>query len=113
MTLTGKGARAITVEGSRYRWRVRPRPTYSQGLGWSPLSFAVELADDPGTTLLVRLPVAHPGNWLNLPTRAVQPSLVAASIRAAVAAGWIPAQHGPAFLLDMELPATAHDTATD
>ena len=54
MTLMKKGSRLIVVDDVTYRWRVRGKPTYCQGLGWSPLTYAVELAADPGTTLVVK-----------------------------------------------------------
>jgi hypothetical protein len=41
MTLPRKGSRLITVDGTVYRWAVRPKPTYSQGLG-ATMTFAVE-----------------------------------------------------------------------
>ena len=36
MALVRKGSRQIVVDGTAYRWRLRGRPTYSQGLAWSP-----------------------------------------------------------------------------
>ncbi|TXS41315.1 hypothetical protein EAO75_41800 [Streptomyces sp. uw30] len=49
MTLVRKGSRRIVVDGTAYRWRMRGRPAYVQGLAWSPCTFAVEHADTPGT----------------------------------------------------------------
>lgn len=42
MALVKKGSRLITVNGTTYRWRLRGRPTYGQGVVQSPLTFAVE-----------------------------------------------------------------------
>jgi hypothetical protein len=53
MTLVRKGSRRIVVDGTVYRWRLRGRPTYNQGLAWSPCTFAVEYADTPRVTLVV------------------------------------------------------------
>lgn len=53
MTLGRKGARRIIVDGTVYRWRLRRRPTYFQGLAWSPCTFSVEHADTPQSTLVV------------------------------------------------------------
>ncbi|SCK10016.1 hypothetical protein YUWDRAFT_00455 [Streptomyces sp. AmelKG-D3] len=44
MALIRKGSRQIVVDGTAYRWRLRGRPTYFQGLAWSPCTFAVEHA---------------------------------------------------------------------
>ncbi|MFJ8162414.1 hypothetical protein ACIRBY_15975 [Streptomyces sp. NPDC096136] len=48
MTLVKKGSRLITVDGTTYRWRLRGRPTYDQGLVVSPLAYAVERPRDGG-----------------------------------------------------------------
>src|SRR5215213_6738440 len=100
MSLPKKGARSITVDGVVYRWRVRGKPTYAQALAWTPLTVAVELAALPGATLVVTFAHAHPGNWLGHPVVPIQPGVVAASIRIALAQGWRPADPGRAFLLD-------------
>ncbi|MGW6235256.1 hypothetical protein [Streptomyces sp. NPDC055094] len=38
------------------------RPTYFQGLAWSPYTFAVEQADMPRTMLVVTTDQPHPSN---------------------------------------------------
>lgn len=100
MALVKKGSRHITVDGTRYRWRLRGRPTYSQSLAWSPLTYAVELADSPGRTLVVTTSQPHPSNWLIASATAVVPSAVADAIRTARAAGWVPDRPGSPFHLD-------------
>ena len=104
MTLARKGTRAISVDGVGFRWKIRGRPTYCQGLGWVPLTFVAESANGQGSLLVVELPVAHPGNWLDLPTASVTPSLVASSIRSAVDTGWLPEQPGPVLRVKAKLP---------
>lgn len=99
MTLAARGSRRIVVDGVEFRWKVRGRPTYCQALGWTPLQFAAELAGRPGALLVVSLPYAHPGNWLELPSAPVRPAAVAAGIRAALADGWQPTRPGRAFEL--------------
>lgn len=100
MALVKKGSRRITVDGVTYRWRIRGRPTYGQGLVWSPLTYAVEQRGTPGTTLVVITGQPHPGNWFEIPARPVLPSEVAAAIRTARARGWTPEEPGSPFLLD-------------
>lgn len=102
MTLASKGTRPITVDGVPYRWKVRRRPTYSQGIGESGMVFAAERADQPGATLVVSLPWAHPSNWLGSPAHAVRPGMVADTIRQALAQGWEPSRPGPTFVLPYE-----------
>ncbi|GHG35183.1 MULTISPECIES: hypothetical protein [Amycolatopsis] len=87
MTLPRKGSRLITVDGTAYRWTVRRKPTYSKGLG-ATMTFAVELAEGPGATLVVDTGRPRPDNWLHLTTESVRPAEVAEAVRAAVATGF-------------------------
>ncbi|MFJ6723805.1 hypothetical protein ACIQPQ_02705 [Streptomyces sp. NPDC091281] len=100
MTLIRKGSRRIVVDGTAYRWRLRGRPTCSQGLTWSPCTFAVEHADTPGRTLLVTTDQPHPSNWIGRAARPVLPSNVATAVRLALHLGWTPTAPGAAFHLD-------------
>ncbi|WP_055591152.1 hypothetical protein [Peterkaempfera griseoplana] len=103
MALVRRGSRLIAVDGAEYRWRVRPRPTYCQGMGWSALTFAVERVHEadgvPGTVLVVDVGAARPDNWLGRPSMSVLPSTVAAAVRLALAGGWEPERPGRPFLV--------------
>ncbi|MFD8606316.1 hypothetical protein ACFV1S_30195 [Streptomyces globisporus] len=85
MALNRKGSRRVTVDGIEYRWRIRRKPSYMQGLCWTPLTYAVEAAsgNQPGTTLIVNSGQAHPSNWVGVETEPIRPAHVAASIREA------------------------------
>jgi hypothetical protein len=107
MALAKKGSRAITVDGQKFRWSVRPKPTYSQGLAWSPLSFAVEAVGGAGCALHVTLARPRPDNWLKKPSAPVTPREVAAIIRRAMKSGWKPAEPGSPFEI------TEDDTSTE
>ncbi|MEV0192195.1 hypothetical protein AB0I39_27105 [Kitasatospora purpeofusca] len=112
MALVKKGSRRIVVDGVTYRWRVRHKPTYCQGNGWTPLTFAVEDATTPGTALVVQAGRPHPGNWFALPTQPVLPADVAQAIRTALARGWTPLASGSPFRLELSNgSATDEDTA--
>ncbi|WP_431987202.1 hypothetical protein [Streptomyces griseoflavus] len=100
MALVRKGSRRIVVDGTAYRWRLRGRPTYSQGLARSPCTFAVERADTRGATLLVTTDQPHPSNWTGRVAEPVRPSRVAAAVRLALRDGWTPTAPGSAFHLD-------------
>lgn len=102
MALNKKGSRRITVDGIEYRWRVRRKPSYMQGLCWTPMTYAVETANSgqPGTVLTVTTGQAHPGNWLGVQAEPIRPAHVAASIREARIQGWDPTQAGSPFQLD-------------
>ncbi|WP_200926202.1 hypothetical protein [Sphaerimonospora mesophila] len=101
MTLPKKGSRLIAVSDVAYRWRVRHKPTYCQANGWTPMTFAVELAEKPASVLLVALPYARPDNWLGGQSVSIRPSLVAQCIRKTIREGWTPNQPGPAHRLDL------------
>lgn len=103
MALVKKGARLISVDGTTYRWRVRGRPTYDQGLASSPLTYAVEHADSPGSTLVVTTDRPHPGNWFGTPAAPVLPSEVAHTIRTARLSGWVLRSPGSPFHLDQSV----------
>lgn len=90
-----QGSRLITVDGNEYRWKVRGRPTYDQGMAWAPLTFVVEHAERPGARLVVSLPCAHPGNWVMAPAGVALPSTVASAIKTAMNTGWRPTRPGP------------------
>ncbi|WP_399927510.1 hypothetical protein [Streptomyces kanamyceticus] len=100
MALVRKGARRIVVDGTPYRWRLRRRPTYLQGVAWSPCTYAVEHADTPGTTLVVTTNHPHPSNWLGQEAQPVRPSDVADAIKRALHAGWHPTTPGRPFHVD-------------
>jgi hypothetical protein len=101
--LNKKGSRRITVDGTEYRWRIRHKPSYCQGLCWTPLRFAVEIAEAefPGTTLVVTTGQPHPSNWMGIEAVPVRPAQVAAGIREARAQGWDPTRPGVPFVLDL------------
>ncbi|MEV0202694.1 hypothetical protein [Nonomuraea sp. NPDC050691] len=99
MAMPKKGSRPITVDGIAFRWRVSHRPTYSADKSWSPLTFAVERAEGPGSVLVVSLPCARPDNWSGERTIAIRPVLVAGCIRRALEQGWKSGRPGPTFTL--------------
>jgi hypothetical protein len=100
MAMARKGSRLIDVDGTVYRWMIRHKPTYSQGIG-APLTFAVEAADSPGQVLSVMIGSPRPDNWLEMPGEPVTPRMVAQSVRDALAAGWEPSRSGSQFRLEL------------
>jgi hypothetical protein len=78
MTRPEEGSRLITVDGTIFRWRVRRKPTYDQGMVGAPPSFAVERAEEPRRVLVVSLPYARPDNWLAQRTIVIRPVLAPA-----------------------------------
>jgi hypothetical protein len=101
MTIPSKGSRRIVVDETAYRWTVRRKPTYAQGLTDSPLSFAVENEAAPGTTLVVLADGPRPDNWVEPAGKPVTPAIVERAIRAALAQGWRPSDKGGAFEISL------------
>lgn len=95
MAIPKKGSRTITVDGVAYRWRIRRKPTYDQGLAHSALTFAVELAQDPGSVLVVTTDSVRPDNWVVVPGKTIRPVEVTDTIRTALRQGWRPHLPGP------------------
>lgn len=89
------------VAGINYRWTVRPRPTYSQGLAWSPLTFAVELESSGQSVLIVTVDASRPDNWIGSDSMSITPALVDRAIREALHQGWCPAEKGKAYELSL------------
>lgn len=102
MAIPRKGSRLIAVNGTVYRWAVRAKPTYCQGLNWGRLTFAVEHADTPGQVLSVETQSPQLDNWLNLPGKPVTPLTVEQSVRTALATGWKPDRSDGVFRLALE-----------
>ena len=101
MALRAQGSRLLKIGEGEYRWRVRHKPTYSQGNAWTGMIVAVQSATAKGAVLIARLPEAHPGNWMGEPAGSVTPARVAALVEQALSAGWQPARPGPRFALSL------------
>lgn len=100
MALVKKGSRRIVVDDVAYKWRLRRRPTYNQGMGWSPTTYAVEHADRPGAVLLVTTDQPHMRNWVGMVGNPVQPADVADAVRTALANGWMPEPGSTGLILE-------------
>ncbi|MEZ4382679.1 MAG: hypothetical protein R3A79_15180 [Nannocystaceae bacterium] len=103
MSIPRRGSRAITVDGVRYRWRLRGRPTAGQRSGDSPLLVAIAADAGDGPALLVEHRYQHHpavararGHY----TQVVTPAEVAAYVRQGIAAGWRPHAPGRPFTLE-------------
>jgi hypothetical protein len=66
--------------------------------GSGKLAVAVQLAERPGAVLLVMTDRPHPADWNTKQIISIGPGDVAAWIRAALVAGWVPFQPGPQFV---------------
>lgn len=103
MAIPKTGSRRIVVDAVAYRWTVRSRPSYVQGLAQSPLSFAVELEHAGKTTLVVTADVFRPDNWVLSRSGIVTPAVVERGIRSALQQGWQPAKQGSPHTLSLSI----------
>ncbi|HEY1188031.1 MAG TPA: hypothetical protein VGE74_10260 [Gemmata sp.] len=114
------GSRLLVVDGVTYRWRIRKRATHSQAdYGCGTLHVAVELAEQPGTVLVLHTDRPHPADWNTRQVVPVRPADVVGWVREALTAGWVPSQPGSQFILhsvggpspEEAEPGAAPDTA--
>jgi hypothetical protein len=96
MAIRKTGSRRIVVDGIEYRWRVRRKSTYIQAAFACSFVVSVQVAEASGQVLHVTAG-ARPDNWTQTPGEVVTPAPLAATIRAALKAGWKPAEPGSAF----------------
>ncbi len=103
MAMTKKGSRLIVVGEIEYRWSIRFKPSYAQGLCESPLTAAIELAESPGATLIVNFHAPRPDNWLGLGAWTITPQHIASSIAQGLQSGWKPEQQGATQYLQFDV----------
>ena len=106
MAMPRAGSRQIVVDGQRYRWYVRRKPTYAQALAETPLAIAVQLAEQPAQVLHVEFDVPRPDAWIPIGALPVTPKVVAAVVRGAIEEGWKPAVRGRTFFIRSSLRET-------
>lgn len=91
MSLPKKGARTIVVGELTYKWLIRKRPTYSEGINHSFMRIAVELdSKSPTGLLMINTQVFRPDNWIKPTQIAVTPKIVRSMIEKALESGWSP-----------------------
>lgn len=103
MTIPKKGSRLITVNGVKYRWLIRKKATYSQvdyGIGF--LHVAVDLNENPGTTLVIFSNHKHPNDFATEKIIAITPVIVSTWILEAINLGWQPNTKGRQFLVNID-----------
>jgi hypothetical protein len=94
MAIPRKGSRKIEVEGHRLIWRIRRKPTHSQGVASSPMTIAVASASGRGSKLILELDVTRPDAWLLPSAVSVTPADVAHLVLKALSDGWQPEVDG-------------------
>jgi hypothetical protein len=109
MAISKKYSRRIVVDGVSYRWRIPPEPNYDQGGPQGHLVVTIWSEAHPGCVLYA-VGGARPDNWHHAVGEIVTPRRIAEGIRAALAAGWNPAEGERGFRLALPpAPAVADD----
>ena len=103
MTLPQKGSRLINLHGVDYRWAIRKKPTYSEGIGESNLTAAVELKNSPKSTLLITFNKLRSDSWVSLENVSATPKKIVECIEKALLEGWQPDVSGQNFQVECEL----------
>ena len=101
MSIPKKGSRKINVNGTEYRWSIRKKPSYGQAINESNLTAAVELYDNPCSTLIITFPFLRPDSWISPSKKQVTPSDIKDLIEKALSKGWTPALNGKTFDLTL------------
>lgn len=103
MSLPKKGSRKIQVDGLDYRWLIRKKPSYIQGIGAVSFTIAIErFEEEHKGLLLVHTGLTRLDNWIDPHQTSVTPKVVREMIQTALNGGWNPANTEP-FLLDFQL----------
>lgn len=95
MAIPKKGARKIIVNNHNFKWLIRKKVSYTQSCyGDGKLHVAIELEENPGTSLFVVTDRKHPEDICTEIIKSVIPSDVANWIQQAIALGWNPSEKG-------------------
>ncbi|MBV7270619.1 hypothetical protein [Winogradskyella luteola] len=98
MAIPKKGTRKIVVNKLNFRWLIRKKATYTQSdYGIGKLHVAIELEENPGTSLFIYTDRNHPKDIGTEIVNPVKPSDIAKWIQQALELGWNPSKSGTPF----------------
>lgn len=97
MAIPKKGSRKIIVDDIEYRWRIRWKPSYGQGIGESNLTAAIELYENPQSPLIITFPWLRPDSWVGKTKESVTPKDIETCVKNALSQGWKPNVKGKIF----------------
>jgi hypothetical protein len=99
MAIPKKGSRKFTVDGITYRWLIRRKPTYGQGIQGG-MNIAIEqIAAKDTTTLVTWLARNRPDNWIVPNYTSISPADIENYIRTAIKQGWKSDEAGKTFIV--------------
>ena len=103
MAIPKRGSRPISVNSINYRWLIRKKATYSQvDYGTGFLHVAIDLAENPGITLVIFTNHKHPNDWATDEIIPITPSIVSTWILKAIDLGWQPNKEGSQFYVKID-----------
>ena len=98
MTIPKKGTRKIEVNELNFRWLIRKKATYTQSdYGIGKLHVAIELEEDPGTSLFIYTDRKHPKDIGTEIVNPIKPFDISNWIKQALDLGWNPSESGKPF----------------
>ncbi|BDD03919.1 hypothetical protein [Aureibacter tunicatorum] len=98
MAIPKKGSRSIPVNDINYRWLIRKKATYAQSdYGIGKLHVAIELEENPGTSLFIYTDRRHPNDIETEIVDPVKPSDITKWVKQALELEWIPSKKGKPF----------------
>ncbi|WP_353777682.1 hypothetical protein [Winogradskyella sp. 3972H.M.0a.05] len=98
MSIPKKGTRKISVNELKFRWLIRKKATYTQSVyGIGKLHVAVELEENPKTSLLIHTDRNHPNDIETEIVNPIKPSDISNWIKQALELGWNPSKFGSPF----------------
>ena len=98
MAIPKKGTRKIVVNELNFRWLIRRKATYTQSdYGTGKLHVAIELEENPGTSLFICTDRKHPKDIGTEVLNPVKPSDISNWIKQALDLGWNPSKNGNPF----------------
>jgi len=89
MALSKKGLRKLEYKEITFGWRIRAKPTYSQGAFRSPMTLAIQSMDTESPKILhVTLDIDRPDNWIASHQTQITPEVIRQIIDTALKTGW-------------------------
>lgn len=103
MAIPKKGSRKITVNDVNFRWLIRRKSTYGQtDYGYGKLHVAVELEENPKTSLFIYTDRKHPSDIETEKVTPITPFDISNWIKQALLIGWNLSSNGKPFRAKIE-----------
>ena len=103
MSINKTGLRKVQIGEQIFEWKIRQKPTYSQGIAISPLLIVIQSFSNEQTKLIVDVVISRPDNWINPHQTSITPKLIKEIINSALQDGWMANKKGKEFQYKYQL----------